>query len=255
MLRAFWRPVYAGAAILWLAAASGCAKKHRHVAAAKISGAPAPAARIGAVETGIASWYGEPYHGRPAASGEMYDMEDMVAAHRTLPFNTWVNVHNLDTQREVEVRIIDRGPFVNGRIIDLSRAAAREIGMIGPGTAAVRLTVIPPPREEARRLVPARTEPSLAAAPPRAIETASRFGVQVGAYRDRARAEEIRRRFADLPGGAQIVFRAPDLWRVLVGNEADAESAEALRKRLAESGQESFLVRLDPPSTAARNLP
>ncbi len=90
----------------------------------------------GDTEEGVASWYGHPYHGRAAANGEIYDMEKMTAAHRTLPFNTWVRVYDLDNNRTTEVRIIDRGPFIGGRIIDLSHAAARELGMIGPGTGA-----------------------------------------------------------------------------------------------------------------------
>src|SRR5262245_14988205 len=93
--------------------------------------------RMGSTETGSASWYGYPYHGRQAANGEIYDMEKMTAAHRTMPFNTWVRVQNLSNHRSVDVRIQDRGPFIDGRIIDLSRAAAREIEMIGPGTAKV----------------------------------------------------------------------------------------------------------------------
>ena len=106
---------------------------------------PQPA-NIGATETGIASWYGVPYDGRRAASGEIYDMEQLTAAHRTLPFRTWVEVTNLDNGKRVNVRINDRGPFVDGRIIDLSLAAAREIEMVGPGIARVRLKVIAPPR-------------------------------------------------------------------------------------------------------------
>src|ERR1700727_880757 len=93
-------------------------------------------------ETGIASWYGHPYHGRASASGEIYDMEQMTAAHRTLPFGTEVRVHDLDNQKSVEVRINDRGPFVDGRVIDLSHAAARAIEMLGPGTARVRLEIL-----------------------------------------------------------------------------------------------------------------
>jgi rare lipoprotein A len=99
-------------------------------------------ARIGSTETGIASWYGDPYHGRRAANGEIYDMEKLTAAHRTLPFGTWVRVRNLTNNRTVDVRIQDRGPFVGHRIIDLSRAAAREIELLGPGTAKVKLTII-----------------------------------------------------------------------------------------------------------------
>lgn len=108
-----------------------------------------PTAPFGAVETGIASWYGHPYHGRPTASGETYDMNRMTAAHRTLAFGTWVRVDNLDNRLRTEVRINDRGPFKDGRIIDLSRAAARELDMLGPGTARVRLTVIAGPSKAA----------------------------------------------------------------------------------------------------------
>src|SRR5579883_3041588 len=93
-------------------------------------------------ETGIASWYGHPYHGRPAANGEIYDMEQMTAAHRTLPFDTVVRVTNLKNDKSVEVRINDRGPFVDNRIIDLSHAAAQAIDMIGPGTAQVRMDIV-----------------------------------------------------------------------------------------------------------------
>ncbi len=138
------RPVHAGFAIVAgfalvaLAAASGCS--HRVVAKA-----PVPA-KIGATESGVASWYGVPYHGRRTASGEIYDMEQLTAAHRTLPFQTWVEVTDLDNGKRVSVRVTDRGPFVDGRIIDLSLAAARKIEMVGPGIARVKLKVIAPPR-------------------------------------------------------------------------------------------------------------
>jgi len=94
------------------------------------------------VQEGVASFYGEDFHGRKTANGEMYDMHAMSAAHRALPFNTRVLVTNLDNGKKVEVRINDRGPFIKGRIIDLSYGAARKIGMVGPGTARVRLEVL-----------------------------------------------------------------------------------------------------------------
>src|SRR5258708_26923051 len=103
------------------------------------------APRLGATETGVASWYGHPYHGRHAADGEIYDMERMTAAHRTLPFGTWVRVKNLENNQTVEVRITDRGPFARGRILDLSHAAAVSIAMLGPGIAKVKITVIAAP--------------------------------------------------------------------------------------------------------------
>jgi rare lipoprotein A len=91
---------------------------------------------------GIASWYGHPHHGRITASGRRFDMYEFTAAHRTLPMGTRLRVTNLTNGRSVRVTITDRGPFVHGRVIDLSFAAAREIGMLGPGTAPVHLEVL-----------------------------------------------------------------------------------------------------------------
>src|SRR5215470_3057827 len=117
---------------------AGCAHRQR----AQSIPPPPGAVRLGYSETGLASWYGNPYHGRRTAGGEIYDMEQLTAAHRTLPFNTWVRVFDLDNDRTVDVRINDRGPFVDGRVIDLSHAAAQAIQMIGPGIARVRLQVM-----------------------------------------------------------------------------------------------------------------
>lgn len=91
---------------------------------------------------GVASWYGHKFHGRPTASGEIYNMHDLTAAHKTLPLGTFVKVTNRENRREVVVRINDRGPFIDNRVIDLSLAAAKKIAMVGPGTAAVSISVI-----------------------------------------------------------------------------------------------------------------
>lgn len=91
---------------------------------------------------GLASYYGAEFHGRQTANGDIYNMYAMTAAHRTLPFNTWILVTNLDNGKQVTVRINDRGPFIKGRIIDLSYGAAQKIGMVGIGTAKVRLEVL-----------------------------------------------------------------------------------------------------------------
>ena len=96
-------------------------------------------------ERGIASWYGTPYHGQPSASGEIYDQEKLTAAHRTLPFGTSVRVRRLDRDESIVVRINDRGPFVQSRIIDLSRAAAARLGMMAGGLAPVILEVVETP--------------------------------------------------------------------------------------------------------------
>ncbi len=96
----------------------------------------------GFIQLGDASWYGGKFHGRKTANGETYDMHRMSAAHKILPFNTIVKVENLTNNKSTVVRINDRGPFVKGRIIDLSYAAAKEIGLIGPGVARVRITAL-----------------------------------------------------------------------------------------------------------------
>lgn len=92
--------------------------------------------------TGVASYYGKGFHGRKTANGEVFDMHELTAAHRTLPFNTIVKVTNLTNKKTVKVRINDRGPFVKNRIIDLSYGAAKKIDMIGSGTAKVRLEIL-----------------------------------------------------------------------------------------------------------------
>lgn len=93
-------------------------------------------------EKGTASWYGQPFHGRKTASGEVYDMNKLSAAHKTLPLQTWLEVRNLENNKTLHVRVNDRGPFIEGRLIDLSRAAAEELGLLNRGTAKVRLTAV-----------------------------------------------------------------------------------------------------------------
>ena len=99
----------------------------------------------GWTEVGVASWYGHPYHGRPTASGEIYDMDAPTGAHPTLPFGTRLRVENLDNGRSTTLTINDRGPFAKGRILDVSRRVAEELGMLGPGTARVRITILDRP--------------------------------------------------------------------------------------------------------------
>jgi rare lipoprotein A len=128
-----WGPGRAASTlVLVLVVAAACARV----------AAPPPPLAPGFEERGQASWYGEPHHGRPTASGEIFDMHALTAAHRALPFGTRVLVTRLDTGRSVEVRINDRGPFVDGRIVDLSYAAARALGAVGPGVVPVRLRVV-----------------------------------------------------------------------------------------------------------------
>ena len=99
-------------------------------------------------EQGLASWYGEPYDGQKAASGEIYDKEQLTAAHRTLPFGTRVRVHRLDSNQSVVVRVNDRGPYAESRIIDLSHAAATRLGMTDRGVLQVILEVVEGPHRD-----------------------------------------------------------------------------------------------------------
>jgi len=123
---------------LWLVAvlATGCATS------GVVRPPSPPPSLLGAQWTGTASWYGDPHHGRETASGEIFDKTKLTAAHRTLPFGTRVAVTNLDNGRTIEVRVNDRGPFVAGRLIDLSESAARSLGAIGVGLMRVRIRVI-----------------------------------------------------------------------------------------------------------------
>ncbi len=102
------------------------------------SGAP----RKGRPQVGMASWYGEEFHGRLTASGEIFDMHKLTAAHRELPLGTRVRVTNLKNRKRVVVKVNDRGPFVQGRIIDLSYGAAKKIGMLADGVVKVRIEVV-----------------------------------------------------------------------------------------------------------------
>lgn len=211
--------------MLCFAVLAGCAKKKPLPPVP-----PAPvAARPGSViQRGLASWYGRPYHGRRAADGEIYDMETMVAAHRTLPFQTWLRVRNVGNGKSVDVRIIDRGPFVGNRIIDLSHAAAGQIDLIGPGVAEVELTVISVP----------------------AAVGAGAFGVQVGAFQDRVNADRNLAAMRRAYGSATLIERAgsPVLYRVLAGREPSPEAAEKLAERIRneQNTRQAFVVRLDP---------
>jgi rare lipoprotein A len=210
----------------------GCGKKKTKIAAPAPAPRSAPSAVTapppGTIERGIASWYGHPYHGRAAADGEIYDMETLVAAHRTLPFQTRVRVRNLSNDKTVDVRIIDRGPFIQGRIIDLSHAAAKEIDLIGPGFGQVEITVIG---------APANPEPAL-------------FAVQIGAFREKANAARAEQNMIAAYGAAKAVLRTGDqpIWRILAGRETSPEAAEVLAKRIRAEQHEpqAFVVRLDP---------
>lgn len=250
-------PVHAGFALLaiLIASASGCG---RHPARAHVPVAPA---RIGTTESGVASWYGIPYHGRRAASGEVFDMNAPTAAHRKLPFQTWVEVTNLSNGRSTEVRINDRGPFARGRIIDLSQAAARDIDMLRPGTARVRVRVIDPPKEAAREVTTPAALP--AATPPAAerievvpvdvmpvdVAPVDSYAVQAGAFADATRAEALRQTLETIFMEARVVAGDRHLWRVLVGREMTLDQANELAVRVRKETGAAVVVRESAPTT------
>jgi rare lipoprotein A len=182
---------------------------------------------------GIASWYGGSDNGHPTASGEIYNMYAMTAAHRTLPFGTMVRVHDLDDGRSVDVRINDRGPFVAGRIIDLSYAAAEALDLVGPGTAHVNLEILNPD-----------VVYGPAAAP-------GIYAVQVGAFRNEDNAQRLKSVIEPHFGPVQIqTHNDPQqglLYRVRVGQLTTEGTAEELAGDLRQSGlaTETYVVRLN----------
>jgi rare lipoprotein A len=176
-------------------------------------------------EEGMASWYGgdDGFDGKPTASGEIYDSSQLTAAHRELPIGTIVDVTSLDNGRVVRVRINDRGPFARGRIIDLSRAAAQQIAMIGPGTARVRLVLV-------------ATGPE-----PTPVPAGSLWAVQVGSFSERPRADRHADRIRE--AGFTVYFEAyQGLTRVKVGPIESRAAAEDTLARLEQAGFEGIVV-------------
>ena len=179
------------------------------------------------VETGLASWYGGPYHNRRAANGEVYDMNAPTAAHRTLPMNSIVRVTNLKTGRSTLVRINDRGPFVPGRVIDLSAAAARQVDAWREGLVKVRLEVLQAP------------------AP---IDKGGRWCVQFGAFQEEDAARELREKLTRRYRDAKVIhFGSPvgDWWVRIRVPQDDRKQATEIARVIRPSEGSAFLVRLD----------
>ncbi len=175
----------------------------------------------------MASWYGAPYHNRRGSNGELYDMHAMTAAHLTLPLGSIVRVTNLKTGHSALLRITDRGPFVPGRIIDLSLAAAKALDVYLPGTAKVRLEVLQAPA---------------------ALDTGGRWAVQVGSFTGQKEAAELAAHLQKRYQTAKVIkFVSPvgDWWvRVRVLDD-DRQRAIALAHETETAEGSVFLVRLD----------
>jgi rare lipoprotein A len=185
-----------------------------------------PRPNAAGVETGVASWYGQEFHGRPTSSREVYDMNDLTAAHRTLPFGTTVMVTNLANDRSVVVRINDRGPFAKGRIIDLSYAAARVLDLVGPGTARVRLDVLK------------------GLQPPNPGRAPAVVWVQVGAFSVQENAYALRRRLERAyPGLTVSRFETGHGTYFRVRIRTDEAGVKRLAERLAGEGLPVIIIR------------
>ena len=177
-----------------------------------------PPSETKATHRGVASWYGPSFHGKTTANGESYDMWALTAAHKTLPFGTWVQVKKVDSGKTVTVRINDRGPFIKGRIIDLSYAAARELRMIGEGTAEVTLTIHAQSRASLSAKAPFKT-----------------FWVQAGAFTLLTEAMTLREQLSPEYPHVQVktVALPSGKWhRVQIGAFDSRKAAQMVAKKL-----------------------
>ncbi len=194
----------------------------------------------GFTQTGTASWYGKDFHGKSTSSGETYNMNAMTAAHKTLPLGVYVKVHNRDNGREVIVRVNDRGPFVKGRIIDLSYAAAKKLGVDVAGTAPVRIEALGY-RLEGAGGKGAYEEP--------ATYDSGNYTVQVGSFKEYANALRLSRDLKNLFGFSDVHLTDVNgdlFYRVYAGKYDSLKAAETAEKNFAEHGYPgSFVVSLD----------
>lgn len=179
------------------------------------------------VETGLASWYGPPYHNRRSSNGKVYNMHAMTAAHRTLPLGSIVRVTNVRTGHAALVRITDRGPFIEGRILDLSLAAAKKVDVWGPGVATVRVEVLHTPAS---------------------LDRGGRWAVQIGAFEEQQAADQLADHLSHRYHGAKVLcFSSPvgNWWLRVRVQDDDRERAEELAHDTRTPQGSIFLVRLD----------
>jgi rare lipoprotein A len=175
-------------------------------------------------EKGLASWYGHPYHGRRTSSGEVYNMYQLTAAHREIPLGSWVEVINLTNGRSLTVRVNDRGPFVDGRIIDLSYASAELLGVVGPGVVPVRVR--------------------LTQAPPQAPDPA-RYSVQVASFVAESNALTLKAELEQKVSGVYLVKAQIDgevYYRIRVGRFVSHAEAKTAAERLASLGYRVLVI-------------
>jgi rare lipoprotein A len=206
-------------------------------------------------ERGVASWYGKKFHGLPTASGEIYDMHELTAAHKTLPIPTWVEVTNLSNASSIIVKVNDRGPFVDNRIIDLSYASAQKLGMVEAGTSLVEVRALGAPASgRDQTTARAADSASTSAITPAGYATTTPVNeplyLQVGAFGDQANAQRLLERLTnegvDNAFMTSVTNKDPAIHRVRIGPIQTVASFDALVGRLASLGfGDARLVTLD----------
>ncbi len=226
--------LYAAMLLLLLLTVS-CAERKATIGSLPEPGKAAPPAAAPAVsespaagrsyrETGLASWYGRESHGRKTASGEVFDMNGMSAAHRTLPFGTRIRVTNLENYKSVIVTVNDRGPFIKTRIIELSQGAARELGFTAQGTATVKIETLEP------------------------VDGGAQYTVQAAVFTEEESARMLKERLSKkFEQVASVPFETGlgKLFRVRVGAYSTEERAELTASKLKLEGMEPFVIRKD----------
>jgi rare lipoprotein A len=233
---------------------AGCASKKTHMASTPDASRPAArpgqkpytvlgkryeplASHEGFVQSGVASWYGRDFHGKKTSNGEVYDMNGLTAAHKTLPLGVYVKVQNTENGREAVVRVNDRGPFVKDRVIDLSYAAAKKLGVDRAGTARVRVEAL------GYREGGADQYQALAS------YDAGTYTVQVGSFQDQGNAERlssVMRRQSGFSSVSRANVNGEVFYRVFAGKYTSLRAAEKAEREFSESGYPgSFTVSLE----------
>ena len=201
---------------------------------------------------GIASWYGTKFHGRRTSSGEPYDMYKMTAAHKTLPLPSYVRVTNLQNQRRIVVRVNDRGPFHDGRLIDLSYAAARKLGITGTGTAPVEIEAIDPTLPPAPQVPPSaamQQAPVTTGEQSPASAVATQFYLQLGAFSERGNAEQLLTKLLRQTSQPVHISQGDNgqghLYRVRLGPYPNRDTIQPIESQLYELGYEGAHIVAD----------
>jgi rare lipoprotein A len=191
---------------------------------------------VGFTQEGVASWYGKDFHGKRTSNGEIYDMHAMTAAHKTLPLDVFVKVHNKENGAETVVRVNDRGPFVKNRIIDLSYSAAKKLGVDLKGTAPVRIEALGYKASGEGYEAPENYD-------------SGTYSVQIGAFKDQQNARRLSEEMKKLHGYSEVksaIVNGEQFYRVQAGKYPSLHEAEGAEVRFSEHGYPgSFVVSLD----------